>query len=433
MKFTFPHGIHVKDNKDITKSIPLRNLDAPEKVYICLSQHIGKPSDCVVKPGDKVKCGTLIGAASGAFSANIYSSVSGEVEAIADRVNAQGIMCKHVVIKNDFSNEEVHLPSLDLDKVTADDIIERIKTAGIVGMGGAGFPTHIKLKPQDKVDTLIINGAECEPYITCDYRLMLEKSKEVIAGAVWLKKALGVEKVYIGIEDNKMSAVEALKNVAHSDIEVIAVKEKYPQGAERQLIYSVTKRKVPAGALPAKAGVVVENIHTAYSVYEAMELNKPLYSRALTVSGRAIDKPGNFFVPTGVTYDFLLSRCSSEGDIKVAKVISGGPMMGFAQASLDAAICKNSSAVLFLTKEETDFNKPSACINCARCARACPMRLMPMFIDSCVISGDLQGAKKYGLNNCIECGSCAYVCPAKRSIVQSVRQGKRLDRASGGK
>ena len=433
MELTFKHGIHVNGNKEITKSIPLKNIDAPETVYISLAQHIGKPAECLVQKGDKVKCGTLIGKASGFVSANVYSSVSGEVEGIEDRITPNGSYVKHVKIKNDFKNEEETLPKLNTDSLSAEEIIERISLAGIVGMGGAGFPTHVKLKPTDKVDLLIMNGAECEPYITCDYRLMLEKGKEIISGINWIIKALGVEKAVIGIEDNKMKAVEYLKSIATPNIEVKAVKEKYPQGAERQLIYSLTKRKVPSGALPSKAGVVVENIHTALAIYEAIELNMPSYKRALTLSGRAIDKPGNFIVPTGVTYEYLLSICSSEGDIKACKVLSGGPMMGFAQSNLNAAVTKNCSAILFLTKDEVNVEAPTSCINCAKCARACPMSLMPMFIDSCVIANDLDGAKKYGLLNCIECGSCAYVCPAKRSLVQSIRQGKNLVRKSGGK
>ena len=295
-------------------------------------------------------------------------------------------------------------------------------------MGGATFPTHVKLSPKTHVDTLIINAAECEPYITCDYRLLLEKTDEFIAGVLLLKKALGAEHVFIGIEKNKPEAIKKLiADCADTDIAVAPCKVKYPQGAEKQLIYAVTRRKVPCGGLPADVGVVVSNVHTAYSVARAVYNGEPSYKRAMTVSGSGVQNPGNFWVRTGTSYQFIYDTLDKDESLpeKNVKIISGGPMMGFAQPSMRVCTTKGSSSLLFLTEQDVENKPRTQCINCAGCAKVCPMHLMPMKIEAAVLSGDWEDAKKYGVLNCIECGCCAYNCPAKRPLTQAIRLGKK--------
>ncbi len=422
MEYTFKKGVHPHGNKDITKDIPLSDFPVPKTLEIPLSQHIGTPAEAVVTIGDNVKAGTLIGKASGFVSANVYASVSGRVSALIEKRTATGVRCSHVVIENDGLYEEELLPKPE--QLTADSIKTRVQEAGIVGMGGATFPTHVKLSPRSKVDTLIINVAECEPYITCDYRLCIEHTMEIIEGTRYMMTALGVSHAFIGVERNKPEAITELDRLCPDNITIVPLKTKYPQGAEKQLIYSILRRVVPCGALPAEVGVVVDNAHTAFAVYEAVALGKPSYRRALTVSGRAVGKPGNFWVATGVSY----ADIAAEQEIMptTVKVISGGPMMGFAQPDLTPAVGKGTSSILFLSKKENCDDEISACINCAACANHCPMNLMPMFIDTAAATENAQAAKDLGVVNCIECGCCSYVCPAKRPLVQSMRRGKRL-------
>ena len=429
LKFTFKRGVHPAGNKEISKDVPLTEFPTPEFVAIPLSQHIGAPASPVVAVGDYVKVGTLIGAAVGFVSANVYSSVSGTVKEIITKRTAIGSRVSHVVIENDGLYEESFLPALV--SPSADEIKSRVKEAGIVGMGGATFPTHVKLSPRTPVDVLIINAAECEPYITCDHRLCLEKTEEIVKGVRYMMTALGVSKAYIGVEDNKLDAIAALSEQVTEGIEVVSLIAKYPQGAEKQLIYSITKRVVPEGALPADVGTVVDNVHTAYAIYEAVELGKPSFKRAMTVSGRACASPGNFWVANGVGYADIAAYCGASSD--AAKVISGGPMMGFAQPDLTPSTGKGTSSLLFLSDEEvSEGDKPiSACINCASCASHCPMRLMPMFIERAVDAEDAAEAKKLHAMSCLECGCCAYVCPARRPLVTSMRRAKRLIKEKG--
>jgi electron transport complex protein RnfC len=407
----------------------LKEMETPSKVYISLSQHLGAPATPVVAVGDYVKAGSLIGQASAFMSANVYSSISGKVTGISKRVTATNMKVDHIEIENDFKYEKIILNSLENEE--CDTIIERKKLAGIVGMGGATFPTHIKLKPSKPVDVLIINGAECEPYITCDYRLFLECTDEIIGGIKLLMKALKVKECFIGIEKNKPQVIEKLKPFEKDNIKVIALETKYPQGAEKQLIYAITERKVIAGGLPMDVGCVVDNVHTAYCVYKACIKGEPCYMRAMTVSGKGIDKPSNLWVRTGVTYEDVYKYCSNEDTIvnnkkNYEKIISGGPMMGFAQPNLNATVGKGTSSILFLTEDEIN-NKPiSACINCGRCAMSCPMNLMPMMIERSVIQSDKDNMNKYNIMSCIECGSCAYSCPAGRQLIQSIRLGKKM-------
>ena len=429
MKLTFERGVHPADNKQITESIPLADFPTPSEVSIPLSQHIGAPATLCVEVGDSVKVGTLIGKAASFVSANVYSSVSGTVKEVVTKRTAIGSRASHIVIENDGLYEESFLsPLSDPD---AESIKARVAEAGIVGMGGATFPTHVKLSPRTPVDVLIINAAECEPYITCDYRLCLERTKEIFEGIKYMMIALGVKTAYIGIEDNKPEAIRTLSSMESGEIRVVPLVTKYPQGAEKQLIYSITNRVVPEGALPSDVGAVVDNVHTALAIYEAVALGKPSFMRAMTVSGRACERPGNFWVRNGVSYREIAEYCGIKED--AVKVISGGPMMGFAQADLTPSTGKGTSSLLFLNDDEvSDGDKPiSACINCASCASACPMHLMPMFIERAVEAEDAEEAKKHHALSCLECGCCAYVCPACRPLVTSMRRAKKLIKEKG--
>lgn len=429
MKFTFKRGVHPAGQKTIAKDIPLREFPTPAEVSIPLSQHIGAPAALCVAVGDRVLQGQKIGEASGFVSANVFSSVSGVVKAIVKKRTAIGSYCDHVVIENDGAYEETLLSRLA--ELTPDAVKSRVREAGIVGMGGATFPTHVKLSPKTPVDVLIINAAECEPYITCDYRLCLEKPKEALEGVRYLMIALGVKRAIVGVEDNKPDAVSSLKSVAPEGIEIVSLKTKYPQGAEKQLIFALTGRVVPEGALPSDVGCVVDNVHTALSVYEAVALGKPSFMRAMTISGKACSNPGNFYVRNGVSYEEIASFAGMLPE--TVKVISGGPMMGFAQADLTPSTGKGTSSLLFLNEGEVSGgDKPiSACINCASCASHCPMRLMPMFIERAVEEEDAAKAKSLSALSCLECGCCAFVCPASRPLVQSMRRAKKLIRARG--
>lgn len=424
MIFTFKRGVH-PDGKKITEDKPLKEFPTPVSVCIPLSQHIGAPAEPVVNVGDYVKEGTLIGKASGFVSANVYSSVSGTVTGFMTLPTAPGGTCNHVVIANDEKYERELLPALE--NPSPEEIVHRIQEAGIVGMGGATFPTHVKLTPKKHVDTLIINAAECEPYITCDYRLLIEKTQDFIDGVLLLKKALGAENAYIGVEKNKPEAIRKLIAECPPEIKVAPCKVKYPQGAEKQLIYAVTRRVVPCGGLPADVGVVVSNVHTAYSTCRAVKYGEPCYKRAMTVSGSGIAKKGNFWVRNGISYQYIHDVLDADESLveKHVKIISGGPMMGFAQPSMRVCTSKGSSSLLFLTEKDIDRKPQTQCINCAGCAKVCPMHLMPMKIEAAVLSGDWEEAKKRGVLNCIECGCCAYNCPARRPLTQAIRLGKK--------
>lgn len=416
---TFKKGVKVPHNK-YAESCVLTECPAPATVCIPLVQHIGKPAQAAVAAGDEVKAGTLIGRADGVISSNVFSSVSGVVKGVERRKTPTG-KCECVVIENDGKYEEALLP--ELKEIDRDSVLTRIRDAGIVGMGGAGFPTNVKFAPKTQVDVFIVNAAECEPYITCDYRLLVEHTEQVVRGAAYLAMALDVKKIYFGIEDNKPEAAVAVnKTLEETGIsgEVVLLKSKYPQGAEKQLIYAITGRKVPVGKLPADVGAVVGNVHTAYAVYDALENGRSLYRRAVTVSGGGVKNPSNLWVRTGTSYSDCVEFCGGIND-NCVKLLSGGPMMGFALSDLNYYITKTSGAILALDGSEANTLDPQPCINCSKCASACPMNLMPMYIDAYTLRGDYKTAAKYGAKNCIECGCCAFTCPAKRPIVQSVR------------
>lgn len=421
---SFKRGIHLLHAKEMTQKINITSMPAPKKVFIPVSQHIGASAEVIVNIGDKVTCGQMIASAKGNISANIFSSISGTVLSIKNRMTPNG-KCLHIEIENDGEEGEILLPVLSNPK--KEDIINRIREAGIVGMGGAGFPTAVKLTPPEAVDTFIINAAECEPYITCDYRIMLDYSEQFLRGALFMATALGLSHVIIAIEDNKPDAILALNHligVKGYDIEVVPLKSKYPGGAEKQLIYSVTKRKVPCGKLPGSIGVIVDNVHTALSVYLAIAAGQPLVKRVMTVTGEGIKTPSNIWVANGTQYKDIIEYLGGLSQKPTVKMISGGPMMGVSVLGDEFVTTKTSGSLLLMSRDEAFTGEPSPCINCGRCARVCPMRLMPMFIDAYSLAGDIDNAVKYGADNCMECGCCAYTCPAKRPLVQSIRLAK---------
>ena len=415
----YPYGIHVKDMKELCADSPIVKMPAPQKVYVSMSQHIGAPAIPIVNVGDKVTKRQLIGEASGVISANVYSSICGTVVAIEDIVTGNGQKMKYVVIENDGREEEIFFDNVtDFEPKT---IIERIRLAGIVGLGGAGFPTAVKLSPSTQLDTLVINGAECEPYLNCDYRLMIENTEDIYRGVKYAAMALNIKRIVIGIEANKPEAIKAFEK--YDDLEVVVLKKQYPMGSEKHLIYCTTGRKVPCGKMPFDVGCCVQNIKTVIAIKHAIEDNKALSSTVLTVSGLGIKEPKNLRVQIGTPLEDIIAFCGGTLDNTV-KVVAGGPMMGKAMMNTTAFTRKTDSGFLFLTDKEASSAQSTNCINCGVCAQNCPMRLAPMYIERATLSGDYAQAEKYGAMNCIECGSCAYNCPAKRSLVQSMQMAK---------
>lgn len=423
----FQPGIRIPDMKYLTEDKQIEPMPAPKTVYISMSQGIGKAAKPIVKVGDKVKKGQKIAEADGLVSANIFASVAGIVTEVKDILNSTNVIEKLVIIENDFSEEEEFLPPIK--DFTQEAIIERIREAGIVGLGGAGFPTAVKLTPNKPVEMLIVNGAECEPYLTCDYRLMMEKADEVNAGIRYIAKALGVTKIKIGIEENKPKAIEKYKNI--EDFELVTLKKRYPQGSEKTLISVLARKKVPWGKLPVDIGVVVVNIGTAYAVYKAVEKNIPLYERVLTIAGEGVDNPRNVMARIGTKTNEIVDFCGGVNKDAI-KIIRGGPMMGKAMHIVDGFSKKTDSGIVVLTATETNTSKQSACINCGRCARKCPMHLMSMKFDEYAEAEKFDLAERFGVMSCLECGCCSFVCPAKRSIVQSVVLCKQKIRAKKG-
>lgn len=405
--------------KYISASAPLEVLPPPDEVKISLSQSLGKPAIPVVEAGESVKEGQLIAKADGLISSDVFSSISGTITGIEQLQGAGGIET-FIVIKGDGKGEKSLLPPLtDPD---GQQIKERIKQAGIVGLGGAGFPTAVKASPRTPVDTLVINGAECEPYLTCDYRLMLERAEEIARGARYIAKALGVEKIIIGIEANKPDCIQKFE--AFDDIQPVVLKKKYPMGGEKQLIYVTCGRKVGIGKLPADAGVVVQNVATCFAVCEAVESGKPLYERVLTVSGKAVKQAKNLWVRLGTSVKNIVDYCGGEA-LNPKKVIQGGPMTGVALSSYDVYTHKTTSGILLMSEDEAAAEQPTPCLNCGKCADVCPMHLMPMNTAFYSSAGDFDAALEYGQTMaCIECGACEYICPAKRPLIQAIRKTK---------
>lgn len=427
---TFKGGVHPDDGKAMSKNKPIEILVPKSDMVYPLSQHIGAPATPVVAVSDKVLTGQLIAKANGFVSANIVSSVSGKVKAIEPRLTAAGNKVMSIVIEND--NEYKTIPDMgkerDYTKLTKEEIRSIVKDAGIVGMGGAGFPNHIKLTPKDDeaIDYVIVNGAECEPYLTSDYRAMKEYPEKIIGGLKVIMSLFPNARGIIGIEDNKPDCIRIMEKLAakEDNISVITLKTKYPQGAERQLIYATTGRKINSTMLPADVGCIVDNVDTVTSVYMAVCESTPLIRRIVTVTGDAITSPGNFEVRIGTNYSQLIE--AAKGFVtEPAKIISGGPMMGMAMFSLDVPVTKTSSALLALTQDAVSQTEPSACIRCGRCVQACPSKLVPQKMLEYANIDDNDGFVAINGMECYECGSCTYVCPAKRQLTQAFKQTRR--------
>lgn len=425
---TFPGGVHPHDEKHYSASAPISALALPGKVIIHLSQHIGSPSTPIVAVGDVVKTGQQIAEPSGFVSLAQHASISGKVSAIGLFPHPCGTLSQAIEITGDGEDNWIELADeADYLSLPVEEMKNRISAAGICGMGGAGFPTHVKLSPPaDKpIDTVVLNGVECEPYLTSDYRLMLEKGAEIIAGLKLIMKITSAKKGVIGIEANKPEAIANMEKLlkGESNLEVVGLKLRYPQGAEKQLIYAATKRKVPSGGLPMAVGVVVQNVGTAYAIYEAIRYKKPLIERIITVTGAPVAQPENFRARIGTSFAELLQACGGTKE-EPGKIISGGPMMGFAIPGLDAPMAKGSSGLVLFTEKEARQNAEHNCLRCARCVDVCPMNLTPSTIANAVKYNDIDMAVKFGLNDCMKCGSCAYVCPAQIRLVQWIDTGK---------
>lgn len=418
-------GVHPHDRKALANGSAIEVLPLPESVAISCSQSLGKPATPIVEVGQQVLEGELIAKAEGPISSDVFASCCGTVTEIKDMAGANGATEKFIVIKVEDKGEKKYLAPLV--SPTQDDIKARIREAGIVGLGGAGFPTAVKVAPKTPVDTLIVNGAECEPYLTCDHRLMIEKTQEIARGAKYIATALGVEKIIIGIEANKPDAIAAFEGV--EGIQPVILRKQYPMGGEKQLIYVTTGRKVGLGKLPADSGVVVQNVATCYAVCEAVELGKPLYERVVTVSGEAVKNPKNLLVRLGTPISHIIDFCGGESS-EPKKAILGGPMTGLAMSNYNSYTHKTTSGVLLLSEKEASVQAPTACLNCGKCADVCPMHLMPMNVAFYSAAGDFDSAEKYGnAMSCIECGSCEYICPANRPLIQAIRKTKAAMRA----
>ncbi len=426
---TFPGGIHPHDSKDFSKDKSIEAIPLPLKVVIPLSQHIGAPSKPIVKVGDEVLAGQKIAEPGGFVSIPMHASIAGKVTKIAKFPHPTGTFVEAIEITASGEDKWIEMSDdsnyLDLP---VEEMKKRIAEAGVCGMGGAGFPTHVKLTPPPtkSIDTIVLNGVECEPYLTADYRVMMEQAEDILAGLKILMKTVDAAKGVIGIEVNKPDAIKKMKQLTSSDptISVVSLKLKYPQGAEKQLIYAATKRSVPnKGGLPMDVGVVVQNVGTAIAVYEAVRYQKPLVERVITVSGKIVKNPKNIRARVGTSYQELLDFCDGCSE-EIGKVISGGPMMGFAIPNLDAPMTKGSSGLLLFNKKEAHKAEENTCLRCGRCVDICPMNIIPSLIASSVRYEDYDNAEKCGVMDCIKCGSCAYVCPSHIKLIQWIDIGK---------
>ncbi len=424
-RFSFMGGIHPNDGKKLTMDKEVTEYFPKGEMVYPLNQHIGAPAKPVVKKGDRVVAGQLIAEAGGFVSANIHSAASGTVKAIEQRLTPAGGKCESIVIENDQEFEEVDFSKKirDLETLYREDVIDIIKDAGIVGMGGAGFPTHVKLSPKNEadIDTIIVNGAECEPYLTSDYRRMIEEPEKIIVGLKIIINLFDHATGIIAIEDNKPEAYKKLKELTkdEEEIEVIKLKTKYPQGAERQLIYASTGRYVNSKMLPADAGCIVQNVDTVISVYEAIIEGRPLISRVVTITGDCIKEPQNFIVRLGTNIKELIDAAGGFSK-DPAKIICGGPMMGRAMYSLEAPVTKGTSAILCLSRDAVAESEPSNCIKCGKCVSVCPGRVNPSLLADLAEARDIENFLKNDGMECCECGCCSFVCPAKRHLTQTI-------------
>lgn len=434
-KLTFRGGIHPYEGKELSKDHPIEKYLPKGDLVYPLSQHIGAPSVPCVKKGDTVLAGQKIADAGGFVSVPLHASVSGTVKGIEKRLNATGSMVDCIVIENDQQYQETEFQEARLEDLTKEEILNRIKEGGVVGMGGAGFPTHVKLAPKDpsKIEYILVNGAECEPYITSDYRRMIEEPEKVIKGLQVILTLFDSAKGYICIEDNKPDCIAKMKELA-KDIDRIEVKEmmtKYPQGGERTLIYAATGREINSTMLPADVGCVVDNVETVISVYKAVILGRPVNSRVVTVTGDGIKEPKNLLVLAGTDMSELVDAAGGL-KAKIAKAISGGPMMGFALYDLHVPCTKTTSAFLFLEHDAVSEAQEiqTACINCGRCVSVCPGHVLPARLAKLAERGDMAGFEALDGMECCECGCCSYICPAKRPLTQSIKSMRKMVLAS---
>ena len=429
---SFKRGVHPPDGKAYSNSQPIKVVMPPEgaELVFPLSQHIGAPAAALVKKGDEVLVGQKIAEAGGFVSSPIFASVSGTVKAVEPRLTIGGGKVNSIVIVNDGKYSEIEGlgKQTDYKSLSKEQIIEKVKEAGIVGLGGAGFPTHVKLNPppDNKIDSIIINAAECEPYLTTDHRLLLEKTDRIIKGLEIIMSLHPGSTGYVAIEENKPDAIEAVTKAAasNSNIEVIVLKCKYPQGSEKHLIYAVTKREVPSGALPAAVGCIVDNVNTVLAIERAVVKGRPLMHCVVTVSGDAVKNPGNYQVRLGTDLGWLLDEIGGFSE-EPGKLIAGGPMMGTALFDTHVPFQKTTSGILAFTKKKAEIPPASACIRCGKCVDVCPMGLQPVEIVGDLNKKDYAAFIKHNGLDCIECGSCSYTCPAKRHLAQTLRVGKR--------
>ena len=429
---TFKGGIHPDDGKRLAKDKAIVDVKPTGDLVYPVSQHIGAPANPIVAVGDHVLKGQMIAEAGGFVSAPIYASVSGTVKAIAPHLNPTGGTVNSIVIENDGEYKEVEYPAVKpVDEMTKEEILNAIGNAGVVGMGGAGFPTRVKLSPKepDKIDYIIANCAECEPYLTADYRRMLENPEELIGGMKIVLRLFDHAKGILGVEDNKPDCIARMKEAIKGKerMEVKELKTKYPQGGERTLIYAVTGREINSTMLPADVGCVVDNVETVTSVYKAVILGQPVISRNVTVTGDGIRTPKNFSVLTGTDLSELVDAAGGLKE-KIAKAISGGPMMGFALYDLHIPCTKTTSSLLFLERDAVSEAKQiqTACINCGRCVSVCPGHVVPARLATLAEHGDMAGFEKMDGMECCECGCCSYICPAKRPLTQSIKSMRKM-------
>jgi len=423
-------GVHPPEFK-VTEKSPIETMPPPKRAVVPLIQHTGAPAKAIVKAQDAVKTGQKIAEAGGFISANIHSPISGTVSAIEIFTHPAGFSVECIVIDSDEKDEKIESESREVENLSPEQIIESIKSAGIVGLGGAAFPTHVKLSPpkDKKIEYAILNGCECEPYLTCDHRVMVEETEKVVAGFRLVMKGVGAGKGIIAVEDNKKDAIEKFRKIVKptDNIEVVKLRTRYPQGAEKMLIKSLLRREVPSGKLPLDVGCVVQNVQTAYAIYEAVATGKPLYERVITVTGR-VKEPKNVRVRIGTMVSQVIEFCGGMTEMvrlrSPNKVIMGGPMMGLAIPSLEIPIIKGTSGILILSERDARAFEPSNCIRCGSCARTCPMGLVPCMIMRLVEKGRTEELKEYRVLDCIECGTCAYGCPAHAYLVQNIKRGK---------
>ena len=429
-RLTFVGGIHPYDGKDLSKDKPIKTVLPTGDMVYPISQHIGAPAVALVKKGDRVLVGQKIAEAGGFVSAPIYASVSGTVKVVEPRRVVSGDKVMSIVVENDGLFEEVEMKGCtSLEDLSKEELINIVKEAGIVGMGGAGFPTHVKLSPKEpeKIDHVIINCAECEPYLTSDYRRMMEEPEKVVGGLKLILKLFDNAKGVLAVENNKPDCIKKLKELTADEprISVASLKTKYPQGAERTLIYAVTGRSINSSMLPADAGCVVNNVDTAVAIYRAVTEGRPLIERIVTVTGDAVNEPQNFRVRIGMNYKELIEVA---GGFKTEpeKIICGGPMMGMAMFDVDVPIIKTSTALLCFTKDEVAANEPSPCINCGRCVDVCPGRVVPRKLADAAERFDEETFLKCNGMECCECGCCSFVCPAKRQLTQAIKSMRKI-------